>query len=473
MGDITGFLKYKRKETEYRPVEERVRDFKPVEIELRDEELHRQAARCMNCGIPFCHGCGCPLFNLIPEFNDLAHAGRWKEALDILLSTSNFPEITARVCPAPCEPACTLAINDDPVSIRQIEIALIDAGFEKGLIKPRPPERRFRERVAVIGSGPAGLSAADSLNRAGYPVTVFERDRKPGGLLRYGIPDFKLDKAILDRRIALMEAEGVRFETGVTVGEDVSHKYLLDRFDAICLAGGARQPRDLPIPGRELRGIHFAMDFLKIHNQRVSGEPLASERIIDAAGKSVVVIGGGDTGSDCIGTSVRAGARRILQLEILPRPPDQRPDSSPWPVWPNVLRTSSSHKEGGERRWSAMTKEFLGADGQVNALRCAEVEWVTDAAGRRIPREKPGSEFMVEADLVLLAMGFVGPGPNRLVDLLGIARDECGNIKTDARHMTNVPGVFAAGDMSRGQSLVVRAGYDGRLAAEGIHEWFK
>ena len=469
MGRERGFLEYGRKEPGYRPKDRRIRDYKPVELQLTDEEIRRQAARCMDCGIPFCHGCGCPLANVIPEFNDHVYHGRWKHALDILLVTDPFPEFTSRICPAPCEGSCVLDINDDPVTIRQIELAVIEVGFEKGYIKPTPPAERRAERVAVVGSGPAGLAAAEVLNKAGYKVVVYESAAKPGGILRYGIPDFKLEKWVVDRRVQLMKDEGVIFETGVEIGTDVSHRYLQARFDAIVLAGGAREPRDLRVPGRDLKGIHFAMDYLVQQNKMLAGEPVDPEGEISAAGRSVVVIGGGDTGSDCMGTAVRQGAIRVDQLEILPEPPPTRSDATPWPMWPLIRRDSSSHEEGGERRWSATTEEFVGEDGHVRQLRCAEVEWArVGGCDQLVPKKKQGTEFTVDADLVLLAMGFVGPGHNILLERLGIEIDRKGFVRCDENGMTVRPGVFVAGDMTQGASLVVRAMQDGKRVARGV-----
>jgi glutamate synthase (NADPH/NADH) small chain len=410
------------------------------------------------------------LANNIPEFNDFVSKGRWKEALAILTSTSSFPELTARICPAPCEASCVLGINDDAVTIRQIEIAIIEKGFELGLIKPVRPAVRIDKSIAVIGAGPAGMVLADMLNKWGYNVTVYEKDKQVGGLLRYGIPDFKLDKKVIDRRVEMMSHEGVVFELGVSVGTDISFNYLKDRFNAICLTGGAREPRDLKIPGREFSGIHFAMDYLTQQNRKNAGEPVRGDEI-SAAGKNVVVIGGGDTGADCIGTALRQGAKKVVQMEIMPEPPQTRPDSTPWPSWPNILRTSSSHKEGGERMWAVNTKLFLGREGKVSALNTIEVEWFKGSDGRMQFKEKPGTEKIIDADLVMLALGFVGPGKNKLVDDLGIAKDERGNIKVDAAGMTSVTGIFAAGDMARGQSLVVRAMSDARKTAESIKEY--
>lgn len=469
MGKVTGFMEYERREPGYRPVEERIHDFGAVELRMPEEELKRQSARCMDCGTPFCHGCGCPLENVIPEFNEHVYRGRWKEALDVLLSKDNFPEFLGRICPALCEGACVLGINKDPVSIRQIELAIAEKGFELGYITPRPPAVRRQERVAVIGSGPAGLAAADSLNRAGFGVVVYDAAAIPGGILRYGIPEFKLGKWVIDRRVALMEAEGVVFENNVRVGDDISYHYLKHRFDAVCLSGGAREPRDLKVPGRELGGIRFAMEFLVQQNMRLGGECIPEGQEILAEGKKVLVIGGGDTGADCVGTAIRQGAKQVTQIEILPEPPATRSPGTPWPMWPHMLRVSSSHKEGGVRRWSIGTQSFVGEAGQVKAVRAVEVAWTTPVGGGRpVMAEKAGTEFTIEADLVLLAMGFTGPGRNKLVEDLGIRREPSGAIWRDARNMTSVPGIFTAGDMTQGASLVVRAVRDGRNAAAGI-----
>ena len=469
MGRPTGFLEYGRKDPGYRPKNERLRDYRGVDRQLSHEELHRQATRCMDCGTPFCHAYGCPVTNVIPEFNDFICRGKWKQALDILLAMNNFPEFTSRLCPAPCEAACVAGINGDPVTIRQIELAIIEKGFESGYLLPEPPAFRFDERVAVVGAGPAGLAVADSLNRAGFWVTVYDNARHPGGILRYGIPDFKLEKWVVDRRIKLMEKEGVLFETGVTVGEDISYRYLEKRYDAMCLACGAREPRDLPVPGRALKGIHFAMDYLVQQNKRIGSEEVDSSEDIIASGKTVVVIGGGDTGSDCLGTALRQGAKKVYQFEILPEPPVERAESTPWPMWPVMMRDTHAHKEGGERRWSVMTNEFLGEKGMVKKLRCVEVEWQSpEGGGPPVPKERPGTEFEVDADLVILAMGFVGPEKNKIVEDSGIKKDSRGNVMADEKKMTNIPGVFVAGDMTTGQSLVVRAIADGRRAARGI-----
>ena len=475
MGKPGAFREYPRRDPRYRDAGERLRDFRAVELVLSDDEVYEQACRCMECGTPFCHGCGCPLGNLIPEFNDLVFRHRWKEALDLLLATNNFPEFTGRICPALCEGSCVLGINRDPVAIRQIELALIEKGFEKGYIQPAPPAHRFEARVAVIGSGPAGLTVADTLNKKGYGVVVFDAAKQPGGILRYGIPDFKLEKRVIDRRIRLMKDEGVAFEMGAHIGEDVSFQYLAARFDAICLASGAREPRDLTeVPGRELKGIHLAMDYLVQQNRRLAGEPVVPADEITAEGRNVVVIGGGDTGADCLGTALRQNAKRVLQFEIMPEPPPTRASSTPWPMWPQMRRESSSHKEGGERRWCVLTKEFLGEGGRVRGMRCVEVEWLPADGGKQpAMRERPGTEFEVEADLVLLAMGFVGPKRDRLVESLHLDLDSRGNVRRDASGMTTVPGVFVSGDMSQGASLVVRAMADGRLVAEGIMRYLE
>ena len=469
MGDPRGFIEIKRKDAPYRSRDERLRDYKEVARQLSYSDLNKQAARCMDCGTPFCHAYGCPTFNLVPEFNDFAFHGNWQQALEILVSANNFPEFTGRICPAPCEAACVAGLNGDPVTIRQIELAIIEKGFESGLISPEPPSVRLDKKVAVIGSGPAGLTVADSLNRAGYRVTVFDNANYPGGILTYGIPDFKLEKWVVERRIKLMAAQGITFETGVEIGEDISCHYLKKRFDAICLACGARKPRDLPVPGRNLNGIHFAMDYLSQQNKRNRGEYVDLSDEIIARDKKVVVIGGGDTGSDCLGTALRQGVRRVSQLEIVPKPSVKRSDNTPWPMWPVLLRQTHAHKEGGDLFWSIMTKKFLGEKGVVKKVRCAEVEWVVSDANRPpVPVEKTGTEFEMEADLVILAMGFLGPDKSNLVTELGVELDSQGNVKADHHGMTNLDGIFVAGDMAMGQSLIVRAIADGRKTAMGI-----
>ncbi|MBW2606630.1 MAG: glutamate synthase subunit beta [Deltaproteobacteria bacterium] len=469
MGNLKSFLENRRKDPGYRPKEERVKDFKAVERQLSYEELKIQAARCINCGTPFCHAYGCPVSNVCPEFNDYVYRGNWPEALNILLSQNNFPEFTGRICPALCEAACVAGINGEPVTIRQIELAIIEKGFESGYIGSGSAAIRLEDRVAVIGSGPAGLTVADSLNKAGYQVTIYDNAKYPGGILRYGIPDFKLEKWVVERRIKLMQEQGVVFEMGISVGEDISYSYLTKRFDAICLACGARQPRDLSIPGRELKGIFFAMDYLTQQNKRVSGEPIIPSKEITASGKTVVVIGAGDTGSDCLGTALRQGAKKVYQFEILPKPPVNRSALTPWPLWPIQLRQTHSHDEGGEQRWSVMTKKFVGDNNILKKLRCVEVEWKPKTKGGPIvPIEKDGTDFEVEADLVLLAMGFLGPEKNKIFEDMGVLFDQRGNVKSDEKNMTNVPGVFVAGDITLGQSLVVRAIADGKRAARGI-----
>jgi glutamate synthase (NADPH/NADH) small chain len=468
----TGFLEFPREEPPHRPVEERVRDYHEVEELLPERRIGSQAARCMDCGIPFCHAFGCPVKNRIPDWNDMVYRGHWRKALDLLHQTCNLPEITGRVCPAPCETACTLAINQPAVTIRHLELQIVEHGWREGWIRPELPDRKTGKRVAVVGSGPAGLPAAQELTRCGHEVVVFEKSDRIGGMLRYGIPDFKLEKWVIDRRLRQMEEEGVVFETGVNAGVDVSAAYLRRTFEAIVLAAGATVPRDLPVTGRDLSGVHFAMDFLTQQNRRNAGDEIPPGTRISAEGKHVVVIGGGDTGSDCIGTSRRQGAVSITQIELLPKPPENRLPTNPWPTWPIVLRTSSSQEEGCERLWSIQTKAFLGEEGTVRKLRCVKLDWSEpDAAGRRTFREIPGSEFDLRADLVLLAMGFVHVEHGPLVRDLGVATDPRGNIVTDGNLMTTVPGVFGAGDAVMGASLVVRAIDMGRRAAEGVRRY--
>ena len=474
MGNPRGFLEVDRKEPGYRPVDERLKDYKEVEKHLSDDDIKKQASRCMDCGIPFCHGCGCPLSNNIPEFNDLVYRGHWQDALNILLATNNFPEFTGRICPALCEASCTVGMHGDPVLIRQIELAVIEKGFQEGYVKPTPPVVRTGKKIAVIGSGPSGLAAADQLNRLGHTVTVYERDLSCGGLLRYGIPDFKLDKSIVQRRVDLMKAEGVTFETGIEVGRDIAGGYLIKKFDAVCLANGAKAPRDLKAPGRELNGIHFALELLHQQNSRNAGEPIVGEPVC-AKGKRVLVIGGGDTGSDCVGTSNRQGALSVTQIEIMPKPPEGRSEHTPWPQWPYQLRTSSSHKEGCERMWNIQTRNFEGKDGKLTKVNLIKVEWEIDAAtGKPLKfKEIPGSEFSLDVDLVFLAMGFVGPVKNGLLQELGLEEDKRGNVKVGADFMTSTPGIFAAGDIATGASLVVRAISAGRKMAESVDKWLK
>ncbi len=467
MGKVTGFLEFKRDKQPYRPVEERVRDFQQVMLPWPEEGLRQQGARCMDCGIPFCHQ-GCPLGNLIPDWNDLVYRERWREAIDRLHATNNFPEFTGTLCPAPCEGSCVLGINDDPVTIKAIELAIVDRAWDEGWIRPEPPAARTGKTVAIVGSGPAGLACAQQLARAGHAVTVLERDDRPGGLLRYGIPEFKMEKRVLDRRLRQMEAEGVVFVTGAHVGVTVEVARLRAEFDALVLAGGATAARDLPIPGRELGGIHLAMEYLTLQNRRCQGEAIPEERAIRAQGRRVVIIGGGDTGADCLGTAHRQGARSVHQLEILPRPPAERASDNPWPQWPNIYRVSSAHAEGGERLFSVSTKRFVGdARGRVSGLEGVEVELVREN-GRMSFRERPGTGFTLPCELVLLAMGFVGPERPGLLETLGIRLTDRGTVARDAGWMTSVPGVFTAGDMQRGQSLIVWAIAEGRSAARAV-----
>ncbi len=462
MAKPTGFLEYDRETPARRPVPERLTDFREVYEPFPEARLQRQCARCMDCGVPFCHT-GCPLNNLIPDFNDLVYRDRWPEALRALHSTNNFPEITGRVCPAPCEAACVLGINAPPVTIKLIEQEIIERGFEAGLVTAQPPLARSGKRVAVVGSGPAGLAAAQQLNRAGHWVTVFEKSDRVGGLLRYGIPDFKLEKRILDRRLEQMTAEGVEFHTRAHVGHNVPVEDLRRDYDAILLAGGAEQARDLDVPGRALRGIRFAMEFLAQQNHRVAGDKLDFCGEILATGRRLVILGGGDTGADCLGTALRQKARSVHQFEILPRPPLERAPHTPWPLWPHKLRTETSHEEGGIREWSVATTRFSG-DERGNLRQLHAVRVGPPPAFEPVP----GSEFTLEAELVLLALGFLGPTKNGLLEQLGVALDARGSVATDDAHMTSVPGIFAAGDARRGQSLVVWAIAEGRRAAAGI-----
>jgi glutamate synthase (NADPH) small chain len=469
MGKPTGFIEIHRKKHPTRPVAERIHDWREVYLPYPVPELRDQGARCMDCGIPFCHQ-GCPLGNLIPDWNDLVYKDRWRAAIDRLHATNNFPEFTGRLCPAPCEGACVLGINDAPVTIKAVEVSIIDRAFQEGWVTPQPPTTRTWKKVAVIGSGPAGLAAAEQLNRAGHSVTVFEKSDRIGGLLRYGIPEFKMEKRVLDRRLELMEAEGVVFRPGTNVGVDVTVERLRTDFDAVLLAAGAGAPRDLPVPGRELQGIHFAMEYLTLQNRRNEGDAIADEHFISAHGKHVIIIGGGDTGADCLGTAHRQGAKSVTQLELLPQPPPERAEDNPWPLWPNIFRVSTAHEEGGERLFSVSTQRFSGDGGRVKALHAVNVE-MTRKDGRVQFVPVPGSEFEIAADLVLLAMGFVGPERGPLVNELGVALTDRGNVARDARWMTNVPGVFTAGDMQRGQSLIVWAIAEGRSAARGIDQY--
>jgi glutamate synthase (NADPH/NADH) small chain len=466
MGKITGFLELERIKEAAQPVQQRVRHYQEFILTLTEDAASKQGARCMDCGIPFCQS-GCPVNNIIPDWNDLVYRHQWKQALDVLHSTNNFPEFTGRVCPAPCEAACTLNINDDPVGIKSIEHFIIDKGYEEGWVVPQPPRHRTGRRVAVIGSGPAGMACAQQLARAGHDVELFEKADRIGGLLRYGIPDFKLEKSLIDRRMAQMSVEGVTFRPGVNVGVDVDPAALLDRFDAVVLTGGAEQPRDLPVPGRELRGVHFAMEFLPQQNRAVAGDRV-SEQIV-ATDRHVVVIGGGDTGSDCVGTSNRQRAASITQFELLPQPPEVENKPLVWPYWPIKLRTSTSHEEGCDRDWAVATKRFEGRDGRVEKLVAARVKSEKDGTGATRMVEVPGSEFELKADLVLLAMGFTGPVRGGLLERLGVAHDARSNVKaTTDDYRTSIDRVFAAGDMRRGQSLVVWAIREGRQCAHAV-----
>lgn len=481
MGEIKGFLKYKRQDIGHRPIEERVHDFNELDLPLTSEQLVQQAARCMDCGIPFCHGAGCPLMNYIPDFNELIYQGNWREACDLLHLTNNFPEITGRICPAPCEMACTLAISDQPVFIRHIEFQIVERGFAEGWIKPMPAVKKTGKRVGIIGSGPAGLAAAQQLARAGHDVVVFEKDQKIGGMLRYGIPDFKLGKSIIDRRLDQLSAEGVRFQTDVTVGKDISAHYLRKQFDCICLTMGAGQPRDLPVQGRGYENVVFAMDYLTSQNKINAGEARGQDArdTVNAKGKKVVVIGGGDTGSDCVGTARRQGAKQIVQIEILPKPPIDRPDDTPWPNWPRIMRTSSSHQEGCERLWSVMTTRLTGTETKVSKIYCCKVEWIQQdnnastglSTGWKL-KEIPGTEVIIDADIVLLAMGFVHVVHDGLVTELGLELNQRGDVSVK-NFQTSQPWVFAAGDTINGASLVVRAIDSGRAAATAIDRWLK
>jgi NAD(P)H-dependent glutamate synthase small subunit len=472
MGKPTGFMEHPREDPGKRPVAERVGDYKEIEQPLALEQAEVQASRCMDCGIPYCHAFGCPLGNRIPEFNDMVFRKQWRRALDLLHATNNFPEITGRICPALCEAACSLSINAKPVSVRHLELQIVERGWREGWIVPQAPDRKTGKSVAVIGSGPAGLAAAQQLARRGHDVVVFEKAAAPGGILRYGIPDFKLEKWVLDRRLDQLRAEGVKFETGVEVGTDLSVRYLLRKFDAICITAGAREPRDLKVPGRGLEGIHFAMEYLAQQNRRNAGEVIPFDQEILARDKDVVVIGGGDTGSDCVGTARRQGARSVTQIELLPEPPADRSPEDPWPTWPTILRTSTSHEEGCERMWSIQTREFLGRGIRVRGMECVRLAWsAPDASGRRTFKEVPGSQVEVKADLVLLALGFVHVEHGPIVGELGLKTDDRGNLAVDADGMTNVPGIFAGGDAVLGASLVVRAILLGRRMAAAVDKY--
>jgi glutamate synthase (NADPH) small chain len=470
MGQADGFMKFNRAMPKTRDPKERINDYREIYPPLQHDHVKQQSARCMDCGVPFCHH-GCPLGNTIPDFNDAVYAGNWEEAIRILSETNNFPEFTGRICPAPCEASCVLSINNKPVTIEYIEKAIAEMAFEKGYIKAQPPKARTGKRIAVVGSGPSGLAAATQLNKAGHWVTVFERSDRIGGLLRYGIPDFKLEKNVLDRRLRLMEQEGIIFRPNAHVGVNVSAQFLREEFDAVVVCGGASAPRDLPIPGRNLKGIHYAMEFLTQQNKRIAGDRIFSGEIL-ASGKNILVIGGGDTGSDCVGTSNRQGAKSVTQIELLAKPPVARNnETNPWPLWPMVLNTSSSHEEGVERKWAILTKEFLGDHmNRLTGLKVVDIEWGMSENGKAGFKEMEGTERIIPCELAFLAIGFTGAEKGGLVEELQLALDERGNIKTE-NYMTSEEGVFAAGDIRRGQSLVVWAISEGREAARAVDGW--
>jgi glutamate synthase (NADPH/NADH) small chain len=468
MGKITGFMEIERETNQRRPVAERVKDYREYELKMPEAKLQEQGARCMDCGIPFCHR-GCPLGNIIPDWNDLVYRGRWREAIDRLHWTNNFPEFTGRVCPAPCEEACVLNINDNPVTIKQIEKHIIDHAWAEGWIAPRPNPRKTGKKVAVVGSGPAGMACAQQLARAGHAVTLYERADRIGGLLRYGIPDFKLEKWQVERRVEQMKIEGVEIVTSCKIGTDITADELRRKYDAIALTIGSTKPRDLPVPGRELKGIHFAMEFLPQQNKRNAGDTIPPEVSLTATGKKVVILGGGDTGSDCLGTSNRQGATSVHQFELLAMPPEKRTTAMPWPDWPMILRTSTSHEEGVVRDWSINTKYFEGENGVVKKLHGVRLNWKNDN-GRMSMEEIPGSEFTIECDLALLALGFLGPEPDGIIAGLGLKLDQRGNVLCDNYH-SSLPGVFAAGDARRGQSLVVWAIWEGRECARAVDSY--
>ena len=470
MGKPTGFLEFNRELPGKRDPKSRINDYKELYLDLEDEKINQQAARCMDCGVPFCHT-GCPLGNIIPDFNDAVYNEDWELAVDILHSTNNFPEFTGRICPAPCEAACVLGINKPPVAIELIEKIIIEKAFSKGLVKIRKPEYRSGKKVAVVGSGPAGLAAASQLNKAGHTVIVFERADRIGGLLRYGIPDFKLEKQIIDRRLEIMQAEGITFKTGVNIGVDLPFYTLINEVDAVVLCGGSTIPRDLNIKGRESKGVHFAMDFLTQQNKRVAGDIIPEELTISAEGKHVIVIGGGDTGSDCVGTSNRHKAKSVTQIELLAKPPAERSEDHPWPMYPMILRTSTSHEEGVDRKWSILTKEFIADEhGNVKSLRVVDIKWDIGYSGKPEFKEIEGSERDLPCDLALLAIGFVHGETDKITEKIEVELDERGNVDTK-NYQTNIPNVFAAGDMRRGQSLVVWAIAEGREAARAVDKY--
>jgi glutamate synthase (NADPH/NADH) small chain len=471
MGKPTGFLEYERLERSYAPAADRVQHYREFVIPLQESDLSLQGARCMDCGIPFCHQ-GCPVNNIIPDWNDLVYQGRWQEALQVLHSTNNFPEFTGRICPAPCEAACTLNLDDNPVTIKTIECSIVDKGWEQGWIKPQIADHRTGKRIAIVGSGPAGMACAQQLARTGHAVELYEKNDRVGGLLRYGIPDFKMEKHIIDHRMAQMQAEGVKFHTGTDIGVTTAAKDLLDQFDAVVLTGGSEHSRDLEVPGRDLDGVHFAMTFLPQQNKRNAGDVIDEIASITATGKQIIVIGGGDTGSDCIGTSFRQGALSVTQLEILPQPPEKENKGLTWPDWPNKMRTSSSQDEGARREWSVATQSIEGEQGKVTAINCVRLNWTQDDNGQWQMEEIPGSEFQLQADLVLLAMGFVHPVHEGMLKELGVELDPRGNVQADTeQYQTSIDKVFSAGDMRRGQSLVVWAIREGRQCARSVDEY--
>ena len=470
MGKVTGFMEIKRQERKYRPVKERIGHFEEFVVQLGDKELRQQGARCMDCGIPYCQT-GCPVNNIIPDWNDLVYKDDWRRASDVLHSTNNFPEFTGRICPAPCEASCTLNIEDQPVTIKTIEQSIVERAWSEGWIQPQIPKHKSGKYVAVIGSGPSGMACAQQLARAGHSVSLYEKQDRSGGLLRYGIPDFKLDKKIIDRRMAQMKTEGVKFHSGTHIGVDIPISFLFETFDAVVLAGGSEQPRDLPIPGRQYDGVHYAMDFLRSNTRRVQGNVVDESEFISAQGKNVVVIGGGDTGSDCIGTSIRQGAKSVTQIEILSEPPQKEDKALTWPNWPHKFRTSSSQEEGCQRIWDVKTQSASDKNGRVRALKCIKVAW-TQIDGQWQMRDIKGSEFELKAELVLLAMGFVHPVYKGLLENLGVELNTIGNVKAETKgskaYQTNIDKVFSAGDMRRGQSLVVWAIHEGRQCAKAV-----
>ncbi len=472
MGDPKGFMNVPRVEAGYRPAKERVFDYGEVEQTLNKNDRKLQASRCMDCGVPFCNW-GCPVGSKIPEWQDALYRENLEEAYYILHSTNSFPEITGRVCPAPCEKSCVLAIHEEPVTIRENECSTVEQAFDAGIIKANPPKFRTGKKVAVIGSGPAGLSAADLLNRAGHHVTVFEKNDAIGGLLRYGIPDFKLNKRVIDRRLELFVDEGIDFKTNINVGIDITKEELLEKYDAVLLAVGAEQPRDLPVEGRDLDGVHFAMDFLTQQNKTVAGKTIPAKKRISAKDKHVLVIGGGDTGSDCVGTSNRQQAKSVTQIEILPKPPEKRENNNPWPYWPNTMRSSSSHEEGCERHWSLSTKRFIGENGKLKQTEVVQVEWKKDENGRWIMNEVEGTTQLLDTDLVLLSMGFTQPVHNGLLESLGVEYDPRGNVKVNEMKQTTTEKIFAAGDAEKGASLVVHAIEAGKIAARGVDAFLR